>query len=74
MVHMLLTGCTGCTVRVYQEDVPGLRLIERDIGILMGLIVTSGSRLNKIDRILIPSSYTFFFGNSTEKKSRVKRA
>jgi hypothetical protein len=41
-------------------DVPGLRLIERDIGILRGWIVTSGSRLNKIDRIFIPSSYTFF--------------
>jgi hypothetical protein len=55
-------------------DVPGLGLIERDVGILRGWIVTSGSRLNKIDRILIPSSYTFFSGNSTEKKSRVKRA
>jgi hypothetical protein len=30
--------------------------------------------LNRIDRILIPLRYTFFFGSPTEKNSRVKRA
>jgi hypothetical protein len=31
------------------------------------------SRLNRIDRILIPSRYTFFSESSTVKNSRVKR-
>jgi hypothetical protein len=30
--------------------------------------------LNRIDRILIPSWYTFFFESPTEKNSAVKRA
>jgi hypothetical protein len=29
---------------------------------------------NKIDEILIPSRYTFFFGRSTARNSRVKHA
>jgi hypothetical protein len=33
-----------------------------------------GLRLNRIDRILIPSRYTFFSENSTIKNFRVKRA
>jgi hypothetical protein len=31
------------------------------------------SRFNRIDRILIPLRYTFFFRSSTEKNSEVKR-
>jgi hypothetical protein len=32
-----------------------------------------GSRLNRIDRILIPSKYTFFSISLTAKNCRVKR-
>jgi hypothetical protein len=32
-----------------------------------------GSRLNRIDRILIPSKYTFFSRSLTAKNCRVKR-
>jgi hypothetical protein len=39
------------------------------------LVLTNlASRLNRIDRILIPPRYTFFSGSPTEKNSRVKRA
>jgi hypothetical protein len=33
--------------------------------------VTSWPGLNRIDRILISTRYTFFFGNSSEKNSRL---
>jgi hypothetical protein len=35
-------------------DVPGLVLTDEDVGLLRRWIVTSSSRLNRIDRILIP--------------------
>jgi hypothetical protein len=37
-------------------------------------VTSSGLRLNRIDRILIPPRYTFFSGSSHAKNSGVKRA
>jgi hypothetical protein len=54
-------------------NVPGLGLTDEDVGLLREWIVTSGSRLNRIDRILISPRYTFFFGSSPAKNSGVKR-
>jgi hypothetical protein len=56
-------------------DIPILGLTDGDIDLLKGLdcdILTQG--FNTIDRILIPSRYTFFFRSSTTKNSGVKRA
>jgi hypothetical protein len=55
-------------------NVPGLRLTDEDIGLLRGVDCDIDSRLNRIDRILIPLSYTFFSGSPPAKKSGVNRA
>jgi hypothetical protein len=55
-------------------DVPGLGLTNEDVGLLRGGLCHPGSRLNRIDRILIPPRYTFFFGSPPAKNFGVKRA
>jgi hypothetical protein len=55
-----------------REDVPGLGLIDGDVGLLRGELWHPGSRINRIDRILIPLRYTFFFENPTIKNSEAK--
>jgi hypothetical protein len=47
-------------------------LTDEDVGFLRGWIVTSDSRLNKIDRILISLRYTFFSRSPSVKNFRVK--
>jgi hypothetical protein len=54
-------------------DVTGLGLTDGDIGLLKGGLSHPISRLNRIDRILIPLRYTFFFGSPPVKNSGVKR-
>jgi hypothetical protein len=56
-------------------DVLDLGLTNEDISLLRGWIVTShpSSRLNRIDRILKPPSYTFFSGSPTTKNPGAKR-
>jgi hypothetical protein len=66
-------------------DVPGLGLTDGDVGLLRGVdcdILTQGLiglieycfAKKRIDRILIPSRYTFFSGSPTTKNYEVKRA
>jgi hypothetical protein len=52
-------------------DIPGLGLIDGDVGVLRGVhcdILAQG--FNRIDRTL----YTFFFKSPLTKNSRIKRA
>jgi hypothetical protein len=55
-----------------REDVPGLGLIDGDVGLLRGELWHPGSRINRIDRILIPLRYIFFSRNPTIKNSEAK--
>jgi hypothetical protein len=63
MVLMLLTG--------HMVHICQYWTYERGQG---GMFLAWGSKLNRIDRILIPPRYTFFFRSSPAKNSRVKRA
>jgi hypothetical protein len=52
-----------------------LGLTNEDIGLLGGVDCDIMSKdLNRIDKILIPTMYTFFFRSPIEKNSEVKHA
>jgi hypothetical protein len=62
-------------------EVSGLRLTDEDVSLLRVWIVIfwprwivwyPGLRLNRIDRILIPVWYIFFFWNQLDKNSRLR--
>jgi hypothetical protein len=54
-------------------DVLGLGLTDEDV-CLLSSVDCDISRLNRINKIIILSRYTFFSENSTVMNSRVKRA
>jgi hypothetical protein len=80
MVRMLLTGRTVriCQYWTYGRGQGGRSWLGVDRrghrSSKWGGLWHPDSRLNRIDRILIPLRYTFFIGSLTEKNSEVKRA
>jgi hypothetical protein len=65
-----------------REEVPGLGLTDEDVGLLRGVdcdilapgMGYPGPRLNKINRVFIPTRCIFFFGSLSRKNLQVKRA
>jgi hypothetical protein len=63
-------------------EVPGLGLTDEDVGLLRGWIVISwplewlypSPRLNRINRVYIPTRCIFFFRSLSCKDLQVKRA
>jgi hypothetical protein len=63
-------------------EVPGLGLIDEDVGLLRGVdcdilapgMGCPGPRLNIINSVIIPTRCIFFFGSLSQKNLQVKRA
>jgi hypothetical protein len=63
-------------------EVPGLGLTNEDVGLLRGVdcdilapgMVISWPRLNRTNRVSIPTRCIFFFGSLSRKNLQVKRA
>jgi hypothetical protein len=63
-------------------EVPGLGLIDEDVGLLRGVncdmlapgMGYPGRRLNKINRVIISTRCIFFFESLSRKNLQVKRA
>jgi hypothetical protein len=62
-------------------EVPGLGLTDEDVGLLRGVdcdilalgMGYPGPRLNRINRVFIPTRCIFFFGSLSRKNLQVKR-
>jgi hypothetical protein len=80
--HMAWHMTTLDTQTWLREEVPELGLTDEDIGLLRGWIVISwplgwwypGSRLNRINRVSIPTRCIFFFESLSRKDLQLKRA
>jgi hypothetical protein len=64
------------------REVPGLGLTDEDVDLLRGWIMISwplgwsypGTRLNRINRVFIPTRCILFFGSLSRKNLQVKYA
>jgi hypothetical protein len=80
--HMAWHMTTLDTQTWLRGEVPGLGLIDEDVGLLRGVncdmlapgMGYPGRRLNKINRVIISTRCIFFFESLSRKNLQVKRA